>query len=100
MTESICLSTVFGATGSTPENVCEFWLVNAVMTLKQFASSADAALMFDWIPAPDDGSEPPMAKMFTTLLESILSNSVLKKNGQYVVKPSASIRYCLNLDVT
>jgi hypothetical protein len=36
----------------------------AVMTLKQFTPSVCAAIMSDWIPAPDEGSDPPIDNMF------------------------------------
>jgi hypothetical protein len=37
----------------------------AVTTEKQFAPSAKAAKMSACIPAPDDGSDPPIDRMFT-----------------------------------
>ena len=63
----ICSASIAPETASALPNLVVFWLVTAVTAVRQWAPSPDSAATSAWIPAPDDGSDPPMDRIFMRL---------------------------------
>jgi hypothetical protein len=66
--ESSCAFKLLVETGSIEVTFLVFWLVIAVIAVNPYASRLENVLISLCIPAPEDGSEPPMERMFIFVL--------------------------------
>ena len=75
--DSIWRLTHFGRSGSAPAYPDVFWNVTAVTAVRQWSPSDETVLTSPCIPAPEDGSEPPM--------HSTLRNARPPAPAEYIV---------------
>ena len=58
-------------TGSIDVTFFVFWLVILVTTVNPYESLLENVFISLCIPAPDDGSDPPMDRMFLSILNYV-----------------------------